>query len=75
VEEQEAGNPALSGDAAARLEKKVDTLASRNRVYSYTSHKRFFGLPLLSIRFGHGRHPCRETLAVGIVTFVLNWVL
>lgn len=67
VEEQETTNPALSGDAAARLEKKVDALANRNRVYSYTSRRKIFGLPLLSVRFGHGRNSCRETLAVGIV--------
>ena len=59
-------------DQSARLEAKVDTLARDYRrsfgpVFRYTSKARLLGLPLVSIRFGHDRHPTAHNTAVGIV--------
>lgn len=67
IEEREMAKPALDNDTAARLEEKVDALANRNRIYSFTSRRKIFGLPLVSVRFGHDRHPCRENTAVGVI--------
>lgn len=57
---------------SARLEEKVDTLTRDYRrsfgpVFRYTSRVRLLGLPLVSIRFGHDRHPTSNNTAVGIV--------
>lgn len=57
----------ISPEAAARLEQKLDQLADRDRIYSYTSRCRIFGLPLLSVRFGRGRSPRKDNTAVGVV--------
>lgn len=57
---------------AERLERKVDDLTRDYRrsfgpVFQYTSRVRFLGLPLVSVRFGHDRHPTRYNTAVGVV--------
>lgn len=59
-------------DRSARLEEKVDTLARDYRrsfgpVFRYTSRVRLLGLPLVSVRFGHDRHPTSNNTAIGIV--------
>lgn len=59
-------------EQSARLEAKVDTLARDYRrsfgpVFAYTSRVRLLGLPLVSVRFGHDRHPTANNTAVGIV--------
>ena len=59
-------------DRSARLEEKVDTLARDYRrsfgpVFRYTSRMRLLGLPLVSVRFGHDRHPTANNTAIGIV--------
>lgn len=56
----------------AHLEKQLDALASEyhetfGSYFAYTSNTRILGLPLVSIRFGRGRHPSKHTLAVGII--------
>ena len=55
-----------------QLEKRLNELAGEYHerfgpYFSYTSKKRLFGLPLVSIRFGRDRHPSKHTLAVGII--------
>lgn len=66
--------PEVSAAEPARqpLEAKVDALSRQAQenfgsVFCYTSRKKLFGLPLLSIRFGHARHPNRENTAIGVV--------
>lgn len=68
----ETPEPSATEPALQPLEAKIDTLSRQAQenfgsVFCYTSTKRLFGLPLLSIRFGHARHPNRENTAVGIV--------
>lgn len=58
---------AISPETAARLEQKLDQLADRDRIYSYTSRCRIFGLPLLAVRFGRGRSPGKDNTAVGVL--------
>ena len=55
-----------------RLERKVDDLTRDYRrsfgpVFSYTSRTKILGLPLVSVRFGHDRHPTANNTAVGVV--------
>ncbi|MBR5471890.1 MAG: helix-turn-helix transcriptional regulator [Oscillibacter sp.] len=57
---------------AVQLERRLNELAGVYHerfgpYFSYTSKKRLFGLPLVSIRFGRDRHPSKHTLAVGII--------
>lgn len=57
---------------AVQLERRLNELAGEYHerfgpYFSYTSKKRLFGLPLVSIRFGRDRHPSKHTLAVGII--------
>lgn len=57
---------------STRLEEKVDTLTRDYRrsfgpVFRYTSRVRLLGLPLVSVRFGHDRHPTSNNTAIGIV--------
>lgn len=59
-------------DRSTRLEEKVDTLTRDYRrsfgpVFRYTSRVRLLGLPLVSVRFGHDRHPTSNNTAIGIV--------
>lgn len=59
-------------DHSARVEAKVDSLARDYRrnfgpVFAYTSGARLLGLPLVSVRFGHDRHPTSNNTAIGIV--------
>lgn len=59
-------------EQSARLEAKVDTLVRDYRrsfgpVFQYTSKARLLGFPLVSVRFGHDRHPTAHNTAVGIV--------
>ena len=70
IEEPEMAKPALDNDTAARLEEKVDALASRNHLQPQPAGK-IFGLPLVSVRFGHDRHPCRENTAVGVIAIAI----
>jgi len=55
-----------------QLERRLNELAGEYHEhfgpwFSYTSKKRVFGLPLVSIRFGRDRRPSKHTLAVGII--------
>lgn len=57
---------------AVQLERRLNELAGEYHerfgpYFSYTSKRRLFGLPLVSIRFGRDRHPSKHTLAVGII--------
>lgn len=70
--EEEPAPETVREDQSARLEAKVDTLAQDYRrsfgpVFRYTSKARLLGLPVVSIRFGHDRHPTVYNTAVGIV--------
>lgn len=75
VKEGNTSDPLTAGQeggCSARLEEKLDTLAQDYRrsfgpVFQYTSHRTLFGLPLVSVRFGHDRHPTRYNTAVGVV--------
>lgn len=75
VKEENVSDPLAEGQGSscsARVEEKLDTLARDYRrsfgpVFQYTSHRTLLGLPLVSIRFGHDRHPTRYNTAVGIV--------
>ncbi|WP_298030694.1 helix-turn-helix domain-containing protein [uncultured Dysosmobacter sp.] len=67
-----SGVEEVSSHQADRLERKVDQLTldyrrSFGNVFRYTSRARLFGLPLVSVCFGHDRHPTRNNTAVGIV--------
>jgi len=67
--------------APERTDKTVDSAGFEQRLkelegeyhrafgsyYSYTSQKKLFGLPLVSIRFGRDRKPNRFNCAVGII--------
>lgn len=55
-----------------QIERRLNELAGEyyehfGPYFSYTSKKKLFGLPLVSIRFGRDRHPSKHTLAVGII--------
>ena len=65
--ERESGGEALPDASAARIERKLDDLTPRYKIYHYSSKRRLFGLPLVDIRFSHDRHPCRENTAVGVL--------
>lgn len=57
---------------APQLEARLDALSrqvqrSVGGICGYTSTRRLFGLPLLSVRIGHARQPNRDNTAVGIV--------
>lgn len=75
VKESQTSDPLSAGEedsSSARVEKKLDLLARDYRrsfgpVYQYTSRRTLLGLPLVSIRFGHDRHPTRYNTAVGVV--------
>lgn len=74
VKDGDASDPAAGqeSDCSARVEEKLDLLARDYRrsfgpVYQYTSRRTLLGLPLVSIRFGHDRHPTQYNTAVGIV--------
>lgn len=75
VKENNSSDPCSAGDGdccSARVEKKLDLLARDYRrsfgpVFQYTSRRTLLGLPLVSIRFGHDRHPTRYNTAVGVV--------
>lgn len=67
MEKPEDRRASIGEDAATRLEQKVDALASRNRIYRYTSERKICGLPLVSVCFSHDRHPCRDNTAVGVL--------
>lgn len=75
VKDGDASDPAAAeqeSSCSARVEEKLDLLAQDYRrsfgpVYQYTSRRTLLGLPLVSIRFGHDRHPTRYNTAVGIV--------
>ena len=69
---EEATSTAALEPDTARIERKLDALASDYHrswgpYYQYTSKTRIFGLPLVSIRFGRDRHPSRNSLAVGVI--------
>lgn len=64
--------PEPAENAPSRLETRVDDLSRQLRssvggIYHYTSHRKLFGLPLLSICVGHARQPNRDNTAIGIV--------
>ena len=67
VKENQTSDPRPAGEGdscSARVEEKLDLLARDYRrsfgpVYQYTSRRTLLGLPLVSIRFGHDRHPTR----------------
>lgn len=74
VKDGDALDPAAEQESSrsARVEEKLDMLAQDYRrsfgpVYQYTSRRTLLGLPLISIRFGHDRHPTRYNTAVGVV--------
>ncbi len=74
VKDGDALDPAAEQESSrsARVEEKLDMLAQDYRrsfgpVYQYTSRRTLLGLPLVSIRFGHDRHPTRYNTAVGVV--------
>ena len=74
VKDGDALDPAAEQESSrsARVEEKLDMLAQDYRrsfgpVYQYTSRRTLLGLPLISIRFGHDRHPTRYHTAVGVV--------
>lgn len=74
VKDGDALDPAAEQESSrsARVEEKLDMLAQDYRrsfgpVYQYTSSRTLLGLPLVSIRFGHDRHPTRYNTAVGVV--------
>ena len=55
-----------------QLERRLNELAGEYHehfgpYFSYTSKKRLFGLPLVSIRFGRDRHPSKYSTAIGII--------
>lgn len=69
---KDSAEEAEGRDDTSRLEQKIDALAENYRgswgpYFQYTSRRKLFGLPLVSIRFGRDRHPSRYTLAVGII--------
>lgn len=75
VKESQTSDSLAAGEGdgcSARVEEKLDLLARDYRrsfgpVYQYTSRRTLLGLPLVSIRFGHDRHPTRYNTAVGVV--------
>lgn len=74
VKDGDALDPAAEQESSrsARVEEKLDMLAQDYRrsfgpAYQYTSRRTLLGLPLVSIRFGHDRHPTRYNTAVGVV--------
>lgn len=74
VKDGDTLDPAAEQESSrsARVEEKLDMLAQDYRrsfgpVYQYTSRRTLLGLPLVSIRFGHDRHPTRYNTAVGVV--------
>lgn len=66
----ETPEPAM--DTPSHLEAQVNDLSRQLRssvggICRYTSQRKLFGLPLLSIRIGHARQPNRDNTAIGIV--------
>lgn len=73
VKESQTSDPLSAGEedsSSARVEKKLDLLARdyrRSFGPVYQCRRTLLGLPLVSIRFGHDRHPTRYNTAVGVV--------
>lgn len=64
---EEPERPAEAPPSTAKLEEQVEEISSYFRGYAYDSKTRFFGLPLVSIRFHlHGPARLRDT-ARGII--------
>lgn len=49
----------------AALEREIRSVSGS--IFSYTSRRRLWGLPLVCVRFGHHRAPNRHNTAVGIL--------